>query len=119
MKVRQLHPCFVGEVSETDVARPLDGDAIAKIHAAMSEYGVLVFRDQAVNKPDSLQSFAASLGKLDDFSSYAYKGSNRGDAHIGRVTNLDANGRIAPPDDRILVQGRANLLWHIDSSFRP
>lgn len=119
MKVRQLHPFFAAEANDIDLGSALDHSAVAEIRAAMAQYGVLVFRDQPTGEPEILQAFAARLGPLDDFTTYAYKGANRGDAHIGRVTNLDAEGNIVSPSDRTLIQGIANRLWHVDSSFRP
>ena len=46
IQVRQLHPLFVGEVSGSMLRKPLDGDHVAALMAAIDRYAVLVFRGQ-------------------------------------------------------------------------
>ena len=46
LKIRQLGPCFFGEVSDIDLTRVFDEPTLEELRAAMDEYGVLLFRDQ-------------------------------------------------------------------------
>ena len=46
ISVRQVHPVFVGEVSDVDISQPLTTDDVAAIEAGMDRHAVLVFRDQ-------------------------------------------------------------------------
>ena len=46
MQIRQIHPVFVGEVSDIDITRALAPDEVAAIDAGMNEHAVLVFHDQ-------------------------------------------------------------------------
>ena len=44
MDIRQVGPCFTGEVSGIELAGALSPEEIAEIHAGMDTYAVLVFR---------------------------------------------------------------------------
>jgi len=50
VKIRQIGPCFAGEVDGIDMRKPLTPDEVAAIHAGMDEYAVLVFHDQRITK---------------------------------------------------------------------
>ena len=41
IRIRQLHPSFVGEVSGIDIARALSRDQVEAIEAGMREHAVL------------------------------------------------------------------------------
>jgi len=45
IRVRQLHPIFVGEVSAVDLAADLPPDTVADLTRAIDRYAVLVFQD--------------------------------------------------------------------------
>jgi alpha-ketoglutarate-dependent 2,4-dichlorophenoxyacetate dioxygenase len=46
ISVRQLHPCFVGEISGADLTNPVDWDTFHKIEAWLDRFAVLIFRAQ-------------------------------------------------------------------------
>ena len=54
MDIRQVGPCFAGEVSGIDLAGALFPEEIAEIHAGMDNYAVLVFRGQALSDDQQL-----------------------------------------------------------------
>ena len=61
--IRQVGPCFAGEVSGIDMRKPLTRDEVAAIHAGMDKYAVLVFHDQKIDDDQQLV-FSRSLGPL-------------------------------------------------------
>ena len=52
--IRQVGPCFAGEVDGIDMRRPLHRDEVAAIHAGMDRYAVLVFHDQNIDDEQQL-----------------------------------------------------------------
>ena len=45
-KIKQIHPVFVGEVSDVDLREPLTAEDVQIIDEGMARYGVLVFHDR-------------------------------------------------------------------------
>src|SRR6266496_1636575 len=95
ISIRPLTPVFAGEVAGIDCRRPLDAQEVAAIDAGMVRYAVLVFRDQPLSDEQRLAPGIA------DFS------------------NLDKDGNILSPEDRLWFFKLGDRLWHSDSSFRP
>jgi alpha-ketoglutarate-dependent 2,4-dichlorophenoxyacetate dioxygenase len=65
MKIRQIHPVFVGEVSEVDITRPLSATEVAGIDAGMNEHAVLVFHDQPLTDEQQM-AFTVNFGRIED-----------------------------------------------------
>ena len=82
MEIRQVGPCFAGEVSGIDLTQPLSAGEIGAIHAGMDEAAVLVFHDQRFTDDQQLVSAAVS-------------GVGRGHRHqvYARRTNIDCRRR--------------------------
>ena len=47
-KIKQIHPVFVGEVSDVDLREPLSAEDVQIIDEGMARYGVLVFHGQNI-----------------------------------------------------------------------
>src|SRR4029453_16753732 len=62
--IRQVGPCFAGEVSGIDMRQPMTPEEVAAIHAGMDRYAVLVFRDQDIDDAQQL-GFTRSLGEIE------------------------------------------------------
>ena len=60
--IRQIGPCFAGEVCGIDMRRALTPKEVAAIHAGMDQYAVLVFHDQNIDDEQQL-AFTRSLGE--------------------------------------------------------
>ena len=60
MNIRQVHPVFVGEVSDIDITQPLTRDQVAAIEAGMDRYAVLAFHDQALTDELNIEWTASS-----------------------------------------------------------
>jgi alpha-ketoglutarate-dependent 2,4-dichlorophenoxyacetate dioxygenase len=116
---RKLHPLFAAEVSPIDLRQVHDRDALKAIRAGMDEHAVLVFRDQKLTIQEQLD-FAQRLdGKLHTKTGAAAIARNRlGDEPVSDISNIGADGKILPRDDRKRQYSLANRLWHTDGSFQ-
>jgi alpha-ketoglutarate-dependent 2,4-dichlorophenoxyacetate dioxygenase len=113
----QLHPYFVGEVSEIDL-RSADSAALEQVRRGMDQYGVLVFRDQSFTDDEQLAFAERFDGTLHARTSTAVLEKNRfGNEALSDISNVGKNGQLLPADDRRRMSSLANRLWHTDASF--
>jgi alpha-ketoglutarate-dependent 2,4-dichlorophenoxyacetate dioxygenase len=119
IEIRQLHPLFVGEISNVDLARPLDAAGVQALWEAIDRYAVLVFHDQRLSD-EQLRDFAGIFGKLEIGRSAAEGGQRRlALPEIGDISNLDEEGRLRARDDRRRLDSLGNRIWHTDASYMP
>jgi alpha-ketoglutarate-dependent 2,4-dichlorophenoxyacetate dioxygenase len=119
VSIRQVGPCFAGEVDGIDMRNPLSKDEIAAIHAGMDQYAVLVFRDQKINDEQQL-AFTRSLGEIEHAIGTSLRAANeyRLPTTFADVSNLDKDNTPFKRDDRRRLFAIGNRLWHSDSSFK-
>jgi alpha-ketoglutarate-dependent 2,4-dichlorophenoxyacetate dioxygenase len=119
MKVRQIHPVFVGEVSDIDITRPLSPDEVAAVDAGMNEHAVLVFHDQKLTDEQQM-AFTVNFGVLEDArgGNITRDADRRLQVGMNDVSNLDKNGQPLDRESRQRWFNLGNMLWHSDSSFR-
>jgi alpha-ketoglutarate-dependent 2,4-dichlorophenoxyacetate dioxygenase len=119
VNIRQIGPCFAGEVEGIDMRRPLTPDEVAAIHAGMDEYAVLVFRDQHIDDEQQL-AFTRSLGEIEMAIGASLRAPSeyRLPTTFADVSNLDQNNKPFARDDRRRLFAIGNRLWHSDSSFK-
>ena len=117
--IRQVGPCFAGEVNGVDMRRPLTADEVPAIHAGMDRYAVLVFRNQDIDDAQQL-AFARSLGPIEHAigSSLRAASEYRLPTTFADVSNLDKDNTPYARDDRRRLFAIGNRLWHSDSSFK-
>jgi len=118
---RPLHPAFAAEVDGIDCGRPLSGEEIAAVEAAMDKYAVLVLRDQAITDEQQL-AFTQHFGALENYKTGGHirkRTDSRLAPGMADFSNLDRNGRIISAEDRVWFFKLGDRLWHSDSSFRP
>jgi alpha-ketoglutarate-dependent 2,4-dichlorophenoxyacetate dioxygenase len=117
LSLRQLHPLFADEATGVDLSTNLPKTTVAEIRATIDRYAVLVFPDQHLDDESQL-AFARRFGPIEP--PQAYSGARRlKHAEFADVSNLDADNRPRPPDDRRRMNALGNRLWHTDASFRP
>jgi alpha-ketoglutarate-dependent 2,4-dichlorophenoxyacetate dioxygenase len=118
--IRQIGPCFAGEVEGIDMARALTAAEVEAIHAGMDKYAVLVFHDQHIDDAQQL-AFTRSLGEIELTHNTGLRAVNeyRLPNTFADVSNLDQNNQPFARDDRRRLFGLGNRLWHSDSSFKP
>ncbi|HXU92012.1 MAG TPA: TauD/TfdA family dioxygenase [Methylomirabilota bacterium] len=119
MQIRQIHPVFVGEVSDIDITRALAPDEVAAIDAGMNEHAVLVFHDQKLTDEQQM-AFTVNFGTLEDArgGNITRDEDRRLAVGMNDVSNLDKNGRPLDRESRQRWFNLGNMLWHSDSSFR-
>ncbi len=119
MRVRALHPLFVGEVAGIDTTQDLSADDVSAIQAAADRYAVLVFRDQRLTDEQQL-TFSRHFGELEETrgTGISKPGEQRLHPAFADVSNLDKDNRLLARDNRRRLYSLGNMLWHSDSSFK-
>lgn len=114
MQTHPIHPDFGVEIRGVDLLDVVSrDDAYRAVRDAFERYSVLVWRDQVVT--DDLQAAVSrAFGPLE-----VTKVGSLGEGTVyGRITNIGPDGEPVPPDHRQALVGRANALWHADSTFK-
>jgi alpha-ketoglutarate-dependent 2,4-dichlorophenoxyacetate dioxygenase len=114
--VKPVHPLFVAEVTGVDLSRPLPDDVFAEIDAAFIRHAILVFPDQPLTDEQQIE-FSKRFGPLETAPNYA-GAAMRLRNELTDISNLDHEGRILDPADRLNQYNLGNQLWHTDSSFK-
>ena len=118
IKVRQLHPVFVGEVTGVDLSRPVEPSVMAEIEAAIFQHAVLVFPGQTITDEQQLE-FSRWFGPLETSVRKLRPGNqDRLDPHVADISNLTETHQLMSREDRRRMGQLANQLWHTDSSFK-
>jgi alpha-ketoglutarate-dependent 2,4-dichlorophenoxyacetate dioxygenase len=119
ISIRQVGPCFAGEVSGVDLTQPLSPEDADAVNAGMDKYAVLVFHDQAITDEQQL-AFTVALGDIEHAIGTSLRAANeiRLPTTFADVSNLDKDNRPFAQDDRRRLFAIGNRLWHSDSSFK-
>jgi alpha-ketoglutarate-dependent 2,4-dichlorophenoxyacetate dioxygenase len=119
MKIRQIHPVFVGEVSDLDITRRLSPEEAAAVEAGMNEHAVLVFHEQKLTDEQQM-AFTLNFGVLENArgGNITKDEDRRLQVGMNDVSNLDRDGRPLDRESRQRWFNLGNMLWHSDSSFR-
>jgi alpha-ketoglutarate-dependent 2,4-dichlorophenoxyacetate dioxygenase len=112
MKVNQLHPLFVGEITELDTSAPITPDIVEAFEAAMAEHAVCVVRGASLNDDDHIR-FSRAFGPLE----LPPGGRGRIAKELYDISNLDPNGEIVPYDPDAKAQPIDFERFHTDSPF--
>jgi alpha-ketoglutarate-dependent 2,4-dichlorophenoxyacetate dioxygenase len=115
LEVRPLHPDFGVEILSVDLSMPLEYERFAQIERAVEHYSVVLFRGQSFDD-DSQLAFSRRFGAL-EYGHVAY-GRDRSIEYVGRIGNIDKNGKQLPSKHKKVVFSTGNEMWHSDSSFR-
>ena len=116
--IRQVGPCFAGEVDGFDLAKPLSPEDAAAIHAGMDRYAVLVFHGRPVTLEQQM-AFTLALGPIEQAIGTGLRENERIPTTFADVSNLDKDDRVFARDHRTRLFALGNRLWHSDSSFKP
>jgi len=116
--IRQVGPCFAGEVDGIDLAKPLTPEEAAAVHAGMDRYAVLVFHGRPVTLEQQM-AFTLALGPIEQAIGTGLRENERIPTTFADVSNLDKDDRVFERDSRTRLFALGNRLWHSDSSFKP
>ena len=115
LETRPLHPRFGIEILNVDVTR-VDEPAFREVVAAFDEHSLLLFRDQMLTDEQQVD-FSRRFGPLETtLRSIATQAGIP--PQIANLSNVDAEDRLIPAEDRRAVYHAANQMWHSDSSFK-
>jgi alpha-ketoglutarate-dependent 2,4-dichlorophenoxyacetate dioxygenase len=118
IRVKSLHPLFVGSVSGVDLSGCIDRKTLGEIEAALNRHAVLVFPGQALTDERQV-CLAGQFGPLEKSIGAIRKGRKaRLRSELADVSNLTSNNGIRSRDDAWRMMLLANELWHTDSSFK-
>lgn len=119
LSIRQVGPCFAGEVTGIDLRKPLSETDANAIHAGMDEYAVLIFRGEILSTQQQLD-FTRRLGSLEQSTGTSLRNAEdqRLPPVFADVSNLDKNDKPFSREDRRRLFAIGNRLWHSDSSFK-
>jgi alpha-ketoglutarate-dependent 2,4-dichlorophenoxyacetate dioxygenase len=113
-----LHPLFAAEGLGIDLTDPLSPSDHQAIQAAITQYGVLVFRGQPLSD-DEHAAFTRHFGAIDQGLNLAVDKKQRlTNTDVIDIANVDNDGQVFPADHARHVSLMANQLWHSDSSFK-
>jgi alpha-ketoglutarate-dependent taurine dioxygenase len=113
LSVRKLHPALGAEVRGLDM-RNADPELLKGVHDLWMEHLVLVFPGQHVTDEEHV-AFTRLLGKPEIFHQDIIKSARV--PEIFRVSNVDDQGVLMPPDHPVAKQVALAQFWHTDSSY--
>jgi taurine dioxygenase len=114
LTVRKLHPALGAEVRGVDMRRSLDPQTFHELHEIWMEHLVLVFPEQHVTDEEHV-AFTRQFGEIEIFHQKVIK--SRRNPNIFRVSNVDDDGNLMPPDHPVAKQVSLAQFWHTDSSY--
>jgi alpha-ketoglutarate-dependent 2,4-dichlorophenoxyacetate dioxygenase len=105
---------FIGvEINDLDITKILDIGIINEISDLLSEFSVVVIRDQNITNDQHIK-FSEFFGNLEQTK----VGTDGSGSKLIILRNFDEDGNIVPPTDRQRLNNLANKEWHSDSSFK-
>jgi alpha-ketoglutarate-dependent 2,4-dichlorophenoxyacetate dioxygenase len=113
-------PAFVARVTGIDLREPLSPAEHDAIAAAADRFAVLVFPDQHLSK-EELVAFGNAFGEIDTTLQKKLLNhiQNRlGSDQVTDISNLDAEGKVAPADHWQTITTIGNRFWHSDGSYK-
>ena len=116
--VKPLSRNFAARITGVDLTRSIPADLLTEVEAAINQYGVLVFPDQAITDEQQI-AFSRLLGPL-EIAPYFVGEKRRRLQHreLEDISNLDPDGNQLALDDLRRLYNLGNQLWHTDSSFK-
>lgn len=115
LQVRSLHPALGAEVRGIDMRAPPDPATFRALQDVWMQHLVLVFPGQHITDTEHVE-FTRSFGEPEVFHQNIIR--SRCVKEIFRVSNVDDDGNLMPPDHPTVKQVSLAQFWHTDSSYR-
>ena len=112
--VRKLHPALGAEVRGVDMRKKLDPAAFRELHDIWMQHLVLVFPEQQISDEEHV-AFTRHFGEPEIFHQDIIRSQRV--KEIFRVSNVNDEGILMPPDHPVVQQVSLAQLWHTDSSY--
>jgi len=113
--VNILHPALGAEVRGVDMRAPLTAAAFGELHELWMRHLVLVFPGQHMTDGEHV-TFTRHFGEPEIFHQQIIRSQRV--PEIFRVSNVDDDGNLMPPEHPTVQQVSLAQLWHTDSSYR-
>lgn len=113
LRTRPLHPDFGVEVTGVDLRRLRADDGYPAIRDLFERHSLLYFPDQAL-ADDDIVRLGRLFGPVED-----RKDTKDGKFVVPKVSNRQSSDTIEAKSERQLLNLKANMLWHSDSTFLP
>ncbi len=119
LNIKQVGPCFAGEVSGLNLTKPLSREEVSAIHAGMDQFAVLIFRGPKLSN-DQHMAFTKSLGGIEQAigTSLREPKDHRLSTDFADVSNLDKDEGTFGREDRRRLFAIGNRLWHSDNPYK-
>ena len=114
MRTTPLHDRFGVEVHGANLCNVTAETGYLEIRAAFEAHSLLLFRNQDLDDARHL-AFGALFGPIEDRT----RGADGPEPKISAVTNVRDDDAVASEDDHLVLNLKANQLWHTDSTFLP
>lgn len=115
LSVRKLHPALGAEVRGIDMRCPMSPEQFRELHEIWMEHLVLVFPEQHITDDEHVR-FTRYFGEPEIFHQKIIKSQRV--PEIFRVSNVDDDGNLMPPEHPTAQQLSLAQHWHTDSSYR-
>lgn len=109
MKISFFPSAAGAEISGIDLRRGATPEEVARIREAVTDRGMVVFRDQELT-PEQFAAFGRSFGKLEDVSATTREFLMPGHPDLTLVSNVVENGKQIGAKE-------AGQFWHTDRSW--
>ena len=109
-----LHDTLGARIDGLGLGQPIDNALFVEILAQFRRHALLLFPGQDLTDEQQIV-FSERFGPLE----ITKTGSDGAGTRQVRLTNIGPDGAVLPSDHRQNLIGRANRLWHADSSFKP
>lgn len=115
-KVKPLTKTFGVEVIGVDLASADLAALYPSLRALFEEHSALLLRGQKLSAERHV-ALARLFGPLEDRTRADLKAGDR--FEVSLVSNVLADGSVSPEDSMHSLHLKANMLWHVDSTFLP
>lgn len=115
MELKPLHDSMGMEIVGLDCGQSLNVDQASSLREALSEYQVLLFRNQDL-QDGRFVDFCRTFGDLEILPEPEKRHPDF--PEIFNLSNVRPDGSLTPRDDPQAVFLRGTSRWHTDSSFR-
>ena len=114
MRTTPLHDRFGVEIHDVDLREVTAEAGYPGIRDAFETHSLLLFRHQDLTDEEHL-ALGSLFGPIEDRS----QNPDGPKAEMSTVSNVRDDDTIAPEDDNLVLNLKANQLWHTDSTFLP
>ncbi|MGB0508201.1 MAG: TauD/TfdA dioxygenase family protein [Pikeienuella sp.] len=111
-----LSPRFGVEITDCDLTQVSETHLYPEIREAFETHSALLFRNQSLTNEDHLR-LGRLFGPIEDREADTRK--KGAEVEVSPVSNVRKDGSLTEAEAFHTLNLRANMLWHVDSTFLP